>query len=182
MVLTTSRSAETSNQQDAGQSVKERMQMKTLWGKTPEKIKEGINLLQVEMKNQLSSLRRAENMSTRCKMREQKRSRFFKLTRTKQAKNVLKAYLIHTDIQRDRQTTLPPDVPLIHPSEHQLDISLEHKYTKPRFTQWRSAAEAWWASQPPGYLKTLEGQAQCKATKALSGAAEQANGWLWVTK
>ena len=46
--------------------------------KGPEEEKEGINLLQAEINNRLSSLRRAENLRRRCKTKEQGRSNFFK--------------------------------------------------------------------------------------------------------
>lgn len=51
---------------------------------------------------------------------------------------------------------------------------------KPRFVQWKTAAEAFWAIIR--LLKDLgiRSQAQCQSIKALSGAGEESTQWLWV--
>ena len=125
-------------QQEIERLVKERRQLKKQWRKAPEEEKEGINLLQAEIKNRLSTLRRAENLRRRRKRKEHARSSFFKdpfkfvkslFTKEKSGKLIttrkdLEAHLkrIHTDSHRCEQITLPPDMPPIHPPEHQLDV------------------------------------------------------------
>ena len=64
-------------QQEIERLVKERRQLKKQWRKAPEEEKEGINLLQAEIKNRLSTLRRAENLRRR-KRKEHARSSYFK--------------------------------------------------------------------------------------------------------
>ena len=61
-------------QQEIERLVKERRQLKKQWRKAPEEEKEGINLLQAEIKSRLSTLRRAENLRKRRKRREQTRT------------------------------------------------------------------------------------------------------------
>ncbi len=131
--------AKSRRQQEIERLVKERRQLKKQWRKTPEEEEEGINQLQAEIKNRLSTLRRAENLRRRRKMKEQARSNFFKdpykfakslftkdkSGKLKTSKKDLEAYLKqnHTDSQRCGQINLPPDMPPIHSPEHQLDIS-----------------------------------------------------------
>lgn len=126
-------------QQEIERLVKERRQLKKQWRKAPEEEKEGINLLQDEIKARLAVLRRAENLRRRRKKKEQARSNFFKdpfkfvkglFTQEKSGKLTtsrkdLEAHLKgnHTDSQRCEQITLPSDMPPIHPPEHQLDAS-----------------------------------------------------------
>ena len=128
-------------QQEIERLVKERRQLKKQWRKAPEEEKEGINLLQAEIKNRLSTLRRAENLRRRRKRKEHARSSFFKdpfkfvkslFTKEKSGKLIttrkdLEAHLkrIHTDSHRCEQITLPPDMPPIHPPEHQLSSQVE---------------------------------------------------------
>lgn len=58
--------------QEIERLVKERRQLKKQWRIAPEEEKEGINQLQAEIKNRLSTLRRAENLRRRRKMKEQR--------------------------------------------------------------------------------------------------------------
>ena len=108
------------------------------WRKAPEKEKEGIDLLQAEIKRCLSTLSRAENLRRRHKLKERTRAnllkdpfKFVKIFFTKDksgklntSKKDLEAYLKANliDSQRFGQTALPPDMPPVHSQEHQLDI------------------------------------------------------------
>lgn len=97
-------------------------------------------MLQVEIKNQLVSLRRAENLRKRCRKKDQTRSRFFNdpyrfmknlfakenSSRLVAMKEDLEAHLkeAHSDIHHQDPIVLPPDMPP-PPSPHfQLEISL----------------------------------------------------------
>lgn len=55
----------------------ERRLLKKRWRKATEEEKEGINVLQAEIKNRLVSLSRAEDLRKRCRKKDQMRSRFF---------------------------------------------------------------------------------------------------------
>lgn len=90
-------------QQEIERLVKERRQFKKQWRKAPEEEKEGINMIQAEIKKRLSSLRIAENTRRRQKRREQTRPNFFrdpfslftkeKIDKLTTAKKDLEAYL-----------------------------------------------------------------------------------------
>ncbi|KAK0136753.1 Retrovirus-related Pol polyprotein from type-2 retrotransposable element R2DM [Merluccius polli] len=126
-------------QQEIERLVKERRGLKKQWRKAPEEEKEGINVLQAEIKNRLSALRRAENLRKRRKKKERARSNFFKdpfkfvkglFTKEKSGnlqttKECLEAHLsqTHSDSRRHEQVTLPHDMPPLHPPKHQLDVS-----------------------------------------------------------
>ncbi|KAI5086482.1 hypothetical protein C0J45_23354, partial [Silurus meridionalis] len=120
--------------------VKERRQLKKQWRKAIEEEKEGINLLQEEIRGRLATLRRAENFLRKRRRKEQTRSRFykdpFKFVKTLSTKeksgslSVSKADLEEhlknscTDDRHQEEVTLPHDMPPVNPTEHELDISL----------------------------------------------------------
>ncbi|KAL0199484.1 hypothetical protein M9458_008024, partial [Cirrhinus mrigala] len=147
-------------QQEIERLVKERRQLKKQWRKAPEEEKEGINLLQAEIKNRLATLRRAENLRRRRKKKEQERSNFFKdpykfakklFTKEKNgklktSKKDLETYLKQslTDSQRCGQITLPPEMPPIHSPEHQMDIS------PPRWSEVKRIVQRARAASSPG--------------------------------
>jgi len=111
-------------QQEIERLVKKKRQLKKQWRKAPEEEKVGINLLQTEIKKRLVTLRRAENLRRRHKMKEQARSNVFKdpfkfaknlftkekSGKLKASKKDLEPYLkqSHTDSQQVGETTLPP--------------------------------------------------------------------------
>ncbi|RXN17451.1 hypothetical protein ROHU_008023 [Labeo rohita] len=147
-------------QQEIERLVKERRQLKKQWRKAPEEEKEGINLLQAEIKNRLATLRRAENLRRRRKKKEQERSNFFKdpykfakklFTKEKNgklktSKEDLETYLKQslTDSQRCGQITLPPEMPPIHSPEYQMDIS------PPRWSEVKRIVQRARAASSPG--------------------------------
>ncbi|KAL6468443.1 hypothetical protein MHYP_G00241200 [Metynnis hypsauchen] len=117
--------------------VQELRQLRKLWKKAPEVEKEGINILQAEIKTQLVSLRRAENFRKRRRKKEQTRTRFYKdsfkflktlFTKEKSGvlqttKSDLEEHLraTHSDPKRHEHLTIPSDIPPIDPPEHQCE-------------------------------------------------------------
>ncbi|KAL6460670.1 hypothetical protein MHYP_G00306360 [Metynnis hypsauchen] len=115
--------------------VQELRQLRKLWKKAPEAEKEGINILQAEIKTQLVSLRRAENFRKRRRKKEQTRTRFYKdpfkflkTLFTKEKSGVLQTTksdleehlrVTHSDPKRHEHLTIPSDIPPIDPPEHQ---------------------------------------------------------------
>ena len=126
-------------QSEIDRLVKERRQLKKLWRKATEEEKEGINLLQEEIRGRLATLRRAENLRKKRKRKEHTRSRFYKdpfkfvkslFTKEKSGKlSVTRADLEEhlknscTDKRYHEEVPLPPDMPPINPPEHKPDIS-----------------------------------------------------------
>lgn len=64
-------------QQEIDQLVKERRLLKKQWRKASEEEKDGINVLQAEIKSRLATLRRAEYLRKRRWKKEQSRAKFF---------------------------------------------------------------------------------------------------------
>lgn len=126
-------------QQEIDRLVKERRLLKKRWRKATEEEKEGINVLQAEIKNRLVSLRRAEDLRKRCRKKDQMRSRFFndpyrfmrylfakeQSGRLVAKKEDLEAHLkeVHSDIRRQDPMVLPPDMPPLPSPHYELDIS-----------------------------------------------------------
>ncbi|KAK7886737.1 hypothetical protein WMY93_026358 [Mugilogobius chulae] len=126
-------------QQEIEQLVKARRQLKKQWRKASEEEKDGINVLQAEIKNRLSILRRAEHLRRKRRKKEQVRTRFFNdpfrflkslFTKEKSGKLVtskeeLEAHLkeIHSGIHRNNPISLPSDMPPVPSPHYQFDIS-----------------------------------------------------------
>lgn len=118
-------------QQEIDLLVKERRLLKKQWRKAFEEEKDGINVLQAEIKSRLVTLRRAEYLRKRCRKKEQSRAKFFSdpfrftkglFVKEKSGKLVtlkedLEAYLreVHSDPDRNDPIVLPSDMPPIHP-------------------------------------------------------------------
>lgn len=68
--ITLSIATKSRRQLEIEQLVKERRPLKKQWRKAPEEEKEGIDVLQTEIKNRLSVLRRAENLRKRRRKKE----------------------------------------------------------------------------------------------------------------
>lgn len=118
--------------------VQERRQLRKRWKKASGVEKQGINALQVDIKNRLASLRRAENLQKRRRKKEQTRTRFYKdpfkflkTLFTKEKSGVLKATrkdleehlrVTHSDQRRHEHLAIPLDIPPIKPPEHQFEI------------------------------------------------------------
>lgn len=65
-------------QQEIKRLIQERRQLRRQWKKASEVEKEGINVLQADIKTQLASLRRAENLRKHRRKKEQTRTQFYK--------------------------------------------------------------------------------------------------------
>lgn len=124
-------------QEEIERLVRERRQLKKRWKKASDREKEGINILQDDIKHRLASLRRAENLRKLRKGKERTRSRFFKDPfkflktlfakekggRLKTSKQELDEYLekMYADEKRHERTTIPLDIPPIEPPAHPMD-------------------------------------------------------------
>lgn len=121
-------------QQEIKRLVLEMRQLRRQWKKASEGEKEGITVLQLDIKTRLASLRRAENLRKRRRKKEQTRTRFykdpFKFLKTiftkeksgalKTTKADLEAHLkaTHSDPRRYEHLTIPSDIPPIDPPEY----------------------------------------------------------------
>lgn len=121
-------------QKEIDRLVKERRQLKKQWRKATEEEQEGINLLQEEIKARLVTLRRAENLLRKCRVKEKTRSRFYKdpfkfaknlFAKEKSgnllaSKSVLEEHLRRscTDDRSQEEVALPPDMPPVSTPEY----------------------------------------------------------------
>ncbi len=94
-------------------------------------------LLQADIKNQLATLRRAENLRKLRKKKEHSRTRFYKnpfkfvkdlfakdksgILKTPKAELEEHLEKVHQDTKRNEQIMIPPDIPPIQPPEFNLD-------------------------------------------------------------
>lgn len=125
--------------QEIQQLVKERRRLRKLWRKATAEEKEGINLLQENLKHRLSKLRRAESLRMRRKKKEKARTDFYKdpfkfmkgiFTKEKSgslktSRDQVEEHLrtIYSDEKKDEPVIVPADIPPISPPQHQFDIS-----------------------------------------------------------
>ncbi len=119
--------------------IKHRRQLKKQWRKASEHEKEGINVLQENIKRRLTSLRRAEKLRLVRKKKERARTNFFKdpfkfvkslftkkATGTlKTTKQSLEEHLekMHSHPSRHKAAEVPPDIPPIEQPRHLMDVS-----------------------------------------------------------
>ena len=147
-------------QQEIDCLIKDRRQLKKLWRKADDEEREGIEVLQGELKNRLAALRRAENLRMKRRKKERARSTFFKdpfafvktlFTKEKggklaATKKDLEAHLseIHSDRQRWEQRILPPDMPPIPAPQHHIDTN------PPRWSEVQFVVQRARAASAPG--------------------------------
>ncbi|KAM4567620.1 uncharacterized protein V3H82_011871 [Fundulus diaphanus] len=153
-------STKSRRQAEIDRLVKERRQLKKQWRKATEEEKEGINVLQEEIKGRLVTLRRAENLLKKRRRKEQARSHFYKdpfkfvkslFTKEKSgrlsvSKAVLEEHLKRTctDERHQEKVTLPPDMPPLNTPAHDLDIS------PPRWSEVENIVRRARAASAPG--------------------------------
>ena len=147
-------------QQEIDRLIRERRQLKKQWRKASDAEKEGINILQGDIRSRLTTLRRAENLRKSRKKKERSRSWFFKdpfkFVKTlftkekggnlKTSRQELETYLetMYTDDQRHEQIAIPLDIPPIEEPEHQMDIK------PPKWKEVEHAVKRARASSAPG--------------------------------
>ena len=126
-------------QREIEKLVKERRQLRKQWRKASEEEREGINVLQEELRSRLIVLRRAEHLREKRKKKERARSAFFrnpfnfvkglfnqeKGGQLKAAKLEVEEYLrlTYSDSGENRSIGLPPDMPPLGDVEQEMDIS-----------------------------------------------------------
>ena len=131
--------AKSRRQQEIDRLIRERRGMKKLWKKASDAEREGLLLLQRDIKSRLATLRRAENLRKLRKKKEHTRTCFYKdpfkfvkdLFTTekngtlKTSKQELEQHLekVHLDSKRHEQITIPPDIPPIQPPVFNLHTS-----------------------------------------------------------
>jgi len=117
--------------------IQQMRQLRKQWKKALEGEKEGIEVLQADIKYRLASLNRAENLRRRRRKKERSRTQFYKdpfkflkslFTREKSgslkaARKDLEDHLkaTHPDPRRHERMTIPPDIPPINSPEHQME-------------------------------------------------------------
>ncbi|KAJ8346703.1 hypothetical protein SKAU_G00281040 [Synaphobranchus kaupii] len=140
--------------------VKERRGLKKLWKKATEEERDGINLLQDDLKQRLSRLRRAENLRKRRKKKEKARTDFYKhpfkflkgiFTKEKSgslkaSKEEVEGHLrsIYADELKDQPLLVPTDIPPISPPQHQFDTS------PPKLSEVKEAVKKARSASAPG--------------------------------
>ena len=147
-------------QQEIDRLVRERRRLRRLWRKATEVEKEGLNRLQVDVKDRLAVLRRAESIRKNRKKKERARIAFYKdpfrfvkslFSREKNgslrvSKQELEGHLekVHRDRERFRELSLPPDIPPIGGIDSQCDDS------PPRWKEVQEIVRRARASSAPG--------------------------------
>ncbi|CAM4720493.1 unnamed protein product [Leuciscus chuanchicus] len=127
-------------QQEIEHLIKERRDLRKRWKKSSPEEREGIDLLQAELKGRLGRLQRAENLLTQRRKKEKTRTSFYKdpfkfvkglFIREKNGslkvpKTELEHHLkvTHSDEQRFEQREIPSDMPPTPQPDHQFDNSL----------------------------------------------------------
>ncbi|KAJ8352263.1 hypothetical protein SKAU_G00237390 [Synaphobranchus kaupii] len=146
--------------QEIQRLVKERRGLKKLWKKATEEERDGINLLQEDLKQRLSRLRRAENLRKRRKKKEKARTDFYKhpfkflkgiFTKEKSgslkaSKEEVEGHLrsIYADELKDQLLLVPTDIPPISPPQHQFDTS------PPKLSEVKEAVKKARSASAPG--------------------------------
>ena len=129
--------AKSRRQQEIEILVRERRQLRKQWKKASDAEREGLMLLQADIKYRLATLRRAENLRKLRRKKEHSRTRFyknpFKFVKDlfakekcgilKTPKPELEEHLekVHQDTKRHEQIIIPHDIPPIQPPEFNLD-------------------------------------------------------------
>ena len=129
--------AKSRRQQEIEGLVRERRQLKKQWKKASDAEREGLTLLQADIKCRLATLRRAENLRKLRRKKEHSRTRFYKnpfrfvkdlfakekCGILKTTKPELEEHLekVHQDKKRHEQIIIPHDIPPIQPPEFNLD-------------------------------------------------------------
>lgn len=120
-------------QQEIERLVKERRQLRKQWKKASDAEREGLQLLQGEIKTRLTTLRKAENLRKLRKKKERTRTQFFKNPfkfvkdlfaseksgTLKASRQELEEYMerVHQDTKRHEQLAIPRDIPPVQPPE-----------------------------------------------------------------
>lgn len=126
-------------QQEMDRLVRERRQLRKQWRKASDIDREGLALLQDDIKCRLAALRRAENLRKHRKRKEHTRTRFykdpFKFVKdlfTKEKSGTLKTTkqelekhleMVHHDDKRHEQLTIPQDIPPLQAPEFHLETA-----------------------------------------------------------
>ncbi len=129
--------AKSRRQQEIERLVRERRQLRKQWKKASNAEREGLMLLQGDIKCRLATLRRAENLRKLRKKKEHTRTRFYKnpfkfvkdlFAKEKSrilkiSKQELEEHLekVHHDTKRHEQIVIPHDIPPIQPPEFNLE-------------------------------------------------------------
>ena len=129
--------AKSRRQQEMERLVRERRQLRKQWKKASDAEREGLMLLQGDIKCRLATLRRAENKRKLRKKKEHTRTRFYKNPfkfvkdlfaqeksgTLKIPKQELEEHLekVHHDMKRHEQIVIPHDIPRIQPPEFNLE-------------------------------------------------------------
>ncbi|KAJ8392682.1 hypothetical protein AAFF_G00073560 [Aldrovandia affinis] len=128
--------AKSRRQQEIERLVRERRQLRKQWKKAFDAEREGLTLLQADIKWRLATLRRAENLRKVCRKKEHTRTRFYKnpfkfgdlFTKEKSrilkiSKQEVEEHLekVHSDTETHEQIVIPHDIPPIQPPEFNLD-------------------------------------------------------------
>lgn len=129
--------AKSRRQQEIEILVRERRQLRKQWKKASDAEREGLMLLQADIKCRLATLRRAENLRKLRRKKEHSRTQFyknpFKFVKDlfakekcgilKTPKPELEEHLekVHQDMKRHEQIIIPHDIPPIQPPEFNLD-------------------------------------------------------------
>ncbi|KAK0147628.1 LINE-1 retrotransposable element ORF2 protein [Merluccius polli] len=134
--------------------------IRKLWRKATAEEREGINLLQENLKHRLSKLRRAESLRMRRKKKKKARTDFYKdpfkfvkgiFTKEKSgslktSKDQVEEHLrtIYTDEKNYEPIVVPTDIPPISPPQHQFDIS------PPKLSEVKQAVKKERSASAPG--------------------------------
>lgn len=129
--MTQPASAKSRRQQEIERQVRERRQLQKQWKKASDAEKEGLMLLQADIKCRLTTLRRTENLRKLRKKKEQSRSRLYKnpfkfakdlfakekcgTLKTPKREFEEQLQKVHKDPKRHEQIVIPHDIPPIQP-------------------------------------------------------------------
>ena len=147
-------------QREIERLVKERRQLRKLWRKSTELEREGINVLQEELRGRLAVLRRAEHLRKKRRKKERTRTAFYrdpfkflkglfsqeKGGQLRASRLEVEDYLRNTysDLEKSRTVGPPPDMPPIGEIDHQMDIR------PPRWKEIEGVVRRAKASSAPG--------------------------------
>ncbi|XP_049449241.1 uncharacterized protein LOC125899203 [Epinephelus fuscoguttatus] len=131
-------SGKSRRQREIEKLVKERRQLRKQWKKATEEEREGIKVLQEELRSRLAVLRRAEHLRKKRRKKEYARTGYFrdpfkfvkglfsqeKGGQLKAERLEVEEYLRNTysDLEKNRIVGFPPDIPPLGGIEHEMDV------------------------------------------------------------
>ncbi|KAJ8414647.1 hypothetical protein AAFF_G00038490 [Aldrovandia affinis] len=152
--------AKSRRQQEIERLVRERRQLRKQWKKASDAEREGLTLLQGDIKCRLAILRRTENLRKPRRKKEHTRTQFYKnpfkfvkdlFTKEKNgilkiSKQELEEHLekVHSDTEMHEQIVIPHDIPPIQPPEFNLDTG------PPKWKELENAVQRARAASAPG--------------------------------